>query len=114
MTDAAILLIAEVHGLAGRAGELRALLDDLADGTRGEPGCSGFRVLAGDSAGEFVLVESWSGDEALRDHYATAHYRRYRSAVTELLAQPSDVLVHHISSTVRAVDPNPPDPGLLG
>ncbi len=30
-------------------------------------------------------------------------------------ARPSDVVVHHISSsTVQAVDPNPADPGLLG
>jgi quinol monooxygenase YgiN len=113
MSDPKLILVAEVHGLAGRAGELRELLDALADGSRAEPDCASFRVLAAQDIGEFVLISVWTRD-ALGSHYATPHYRRYRAAVTPLLARPSDVTIHHISSTVRPVDPNPPDPGLLG
>ena len=57
---------------------------------------------------------SWSSETAMREHYDTRHYRRYREQVQPLLARPSDVVVHHISVTVHAADPNPPDPGLLG
>jgi quinol monooxygenase YgiN len=108
------LLIAEIHGLAGREGELAGVLGDLATGARTEDGCLMFRVLRGDEAGEFVLLAAWRDEAALRSHYAGAPYQRYRAAVGELLARPSDVTVHQVAQTVRAVDPNPPDPGLLG
>lgn len=42
------------------------------------------------------------------------HYRRYREQVGLLIARPSDVAVHHLETTVHALDPNPPDPGELG
>jgi quinol monooxygenase YgiN len=114
MADPDRLLVAELHGLAGLQAQLRELLDALADGARGEPGCISFRVLSSDDAGEFVLLSSWTSEGALRTHYATAHYRRYREQVGPLLARPSDVVVHHLAATVHALDPNPPDPGKLG
>ena len=64
--------------------------------------------------GELVLLASWTSEHALSAHYSSAHYRRYRERVGPLLARPSDVVVHHIATTVHALDPNPPDPGELG
>ena len=109
-----VLLVADVHGRTALEPELRALLGELADASRAEPRCAGFRVLAAEEPGEFVLLGSWNTEAALREHYDTSHYRRYRDRVQPLLARPSDVIVHHVSATVHAVDPNPPDPGLLG
>jgi quinol monooxygenase YgiN len=108
------LLIAEIHGLAGRAAELARLLDDVAERAAREEGCLMFRVLRGDDVGEFVVLSSWRDEPALRSHYATAAYVRYRAAVGELLARPSDVTVHHVAEILHAVDPNPPEPGLFG
>ncbi len=112
--DPGVLLVAEVHGLAGRVNELRALLAELGEATRGEPKSTGFRVLASDEPGELVLLISWTDEPGLREHYATPHYLRYRGRVGPLLARPSDVVVHHISATLHARDPNPPDPGMFG
>jgi quinol monooxygenase YgiN len=109
-----VLLVAEVHGRTALEAELRALLRELADASAAEPQCAGFRVLAAEEPGEFVLLSSWNTEAAMREHYGTSHYRRYRDQVQPLLARPSDVVVHHIGLTVHAVDPNPPDPGLLG
>jgi quinol monooxygenase YgiN len=110
-----VLLVAEMHGRTALVEpELRALLYELADASRAEPQCTDFRVLAAEEPGEFVLLCSWSTETALREHYGTRHYRRYREQVGPLLARPSDVVVHHLSSTVHALDPNPPDPGLFG
>jgi quinol monooxygenase YgiN len=67
-----------------------------------------------DDPGECLLVSSWKSEAALRAHYRTDAYLRYRSRVTELLTRPSDVVLHHVAATVRARDPNPPDPTLLG
>jgi quinol monooxygenase YgiN len=114
MSDPERLLVAELHGLAGRERELRALLDELAAGARQEPGCVSFLVLTAEEPGEFVLLSGWADEAALSAHYSTPHYRRYREQVGSLLARPSDVVVHHVAATLRALDPNPPDPGELG
>jgi quinol monooxygenase YgiN len=114
VSDPTRLLVAELHGLVGPQEELRALLDELAAGAGGERGCAGFQVLSAEQPGEFVLLSAWADEQALRAHYATPHYRRYREQVGPLLARPSDVVVHHLSATLRAIDPNPPDPGELG
>jgi quinol monooxygenase YgiN len=95
------LLIAEIHGLGGRDGELARVLADLAAGGRTEDGCLLFRALRGDEAGEFVVLASWRDEAALRAHYRGATYQRYRAAVGELLARPSDVTIHAVDQSYR-------------
>jgi quinol monooxygenase YgiN len=114
MSDPAVLLVSELHGRTALVPKLRDLLDELAAGCAGEARCTGFRVLAAEEPGELVTLGSWSSEAALRAHYDSNHYRYYRANAGPLLARPSDVVVHHISETVHALDPNPPDPGLLG
>jgi quinol monooxygenase YgiN len=114
MSDPGVLLVSEVHGRSALSTQLLALLGELAERSRTEPQCDGFRVLSTEEPGEFVTIASWSSEQAMREHYDTEHYRYYRAQVGALLARPSDVVVHHISETVHALDPNPPDPGLLG
>jgi quinol monooxygenase YgiN len=114
MGEPELLLVADIHGLAGRRAELLALLGELAGKAREEQGCAAFRVLAAEEPGDFVMLASWASERALLDHYGSGHYRRYREQVGPLLARPSDVVVNHLSATVHALDPNPPDPGELG
>jgi quinol monooxygenase YgiN len=111
---AQMVLVADVHGRVGLVTELRALLADLADASRAEPECVDFRVLAGDDPGEFVLLSVWRDEAALRAHYDSPHYHRYRAQVGPFLARPSDVVVYQVSSVIHARDPNPPDPGYFG
>jgi quinol monooxygenase YgiN len=108
------MMVAEVHGLGGRQGDLRALLDELSDGSVREPECVEFRVLAAQDPGEFVVLASWTSEAALRAHYDTPHYRHYREEVGLLLARPSDVVVHQLAATIHALDPNPPDAAEFG
>ena len=114
MPEPGLLLVAEVHGLVGRDAEARAALADLADGSAAEPGSCASACSRRASPAEYVLLQEWADEAALRAHYRTPHYRRYRERIGELLARPSDVVVHHVRETVHARDPNPPDPGLLG
>lgn len=114
MSDPGVLLVAEVHGRTALASQLHELMCELADASRSEPQCAGFRVFVDEEPGEFVLIASWSAEEAMREHYDSPHYRHYRDQVGPLLARPSDVVVYHVSGTVHVRDPNPPDPGLLG
>jgi quinol monooxygenase YgiN len=110
VSDPGLILVADVHGLTGEKRELASVLDELAEGARGEPDCASFRALAAEDPGDFLMLASWRSEEALRSHYATPHYRRYREQVGPLLARASDVVVHHLSATIQALDPNPPDP----
>jgi quinol monooxygenase YgiN len=114
VSEVGVLVLAELHGRTGLEDYLRTLLDELALASAQEPQCTSFRVLGADAPGELVTLGLWDSEAALRAHYDTAHYRHYRQNVDALLARPSDVVVHHISSTVHALDPNPPDPGLFG
>src|SRR3954470_18761758 len=115
MSDTSVLLIAQMHGLVGREGELRALLEDLAASARRDTGCLSYHVAAAlGEPGELLVVAQWRDEAALRAHYATDGYRAYRSAVGEFLSRPSDVAVHHVPTTIRARDQNPPDPGVFG
>jgi quinol monooxygenase YgiN len=111
VADPQLLLLADVHGLAGRRGELATLLEELAAGSREENACVAFRVLAAEDPADFTMLASWADEQGMREHYDTPHYRRYREQVGPLLARPSDVVVHRLSGTVRALNPNPPDPG---
>jgi quinol monooxygenase YgiN len=114
MSEAGVLLVGELHGRVALAADLRGLLDELVEASCDEPGCTGFRVLAGEEPGELVMLGSWSSEAAMREHYDSDHYRRYREQVEPLLARESDVVVHYLSASVHARDPNPPDPGLFG
>ncbi|MDO8212645.1 putative quinol monooxygenase [Conexibacter sp. CPCC 206217] len=114
MSDARVILEAVLHGLGGRAAELDALLAELATASRTEPGCHAFRIATGDEPGDVAVVSFYADEAALRAHYATPHYRRYRAQVGQLLARPSDVIVYHVNGAVRAQDPNLPDPDKLG
>ncbi len=90
------------------------MLEELTRETLTEPECVGFRVLRSQTPSEFVLLGAWSGEAGMRAHYQTPHYRRYREHVAPFISRSSDVVVHHVSQTVHARDPDPPDPGLLG
>jgi quinol monooxygenase YgiN len=99
-----VLVHAEIHGIVGRARELRALLSDHAETTSSAPGCLGCTACEplGADPGELVLDTWWSDEAAMRAHYATPDYGDYASAVGELLARPSDVQIHYVDRSVRA------------
>jgi quinol monooxygenase YgiN len=110
------VVVARIAGLSGRAAELRTLLADRADAARGEPGCAGYEVaeLVGEPA-TFLVVQTWESADAMRRHYASGDHATYQHAVDELLARPSEVLVHEVAATVRpAASTSPTDPGRFG
>ena len=99
-----VLVHAEIHGLAGRAADLRELLRSHAQATARAPGslgCVAFERLGGEP-GEMALDAWWADEPSLRAHYASAEYGRYSSAVGEMLARPSDVTVHYVEHSVQA------------
>jgi quinol monooxygenase YgiN len=111
-----VLVHAEIHGIVGRAAELRTLLRDHADATSRAPGCLGCTASEplGAEPGDLALDTWWHDEAALRAHYATEEYARYASAVGELLARPSDVRIHYVERSVRARGDASLDPARQG
>jgi quinol monooxygenase YgiN len=99
-----VVVHAEIHGLVGRADELRTLLVEHAETTARAPGCTRCVVYEplGADPGEHVLVAWWNDEPSLRAHYGSSEYGLYVTAVGELLARPSDVQIHYVDRTVRA------------
>lgn len=98
-----VLVHAEIHGLAGRAGELRELLRVHAERLAGAPGSLGATAYGplGGEPGEFVLDAWWRDERALRSHYTTPDYAAYVQRIGELLARPSDVTIHAVERSYR-------------
>jgi quinol monooxygenase YgiN len=107
---------AEIHGLGGRAAELRALLVEHAGRQAGADGCLGasaYAPLDGD-VGEYVLLTRWRDEPAMTAHYVTPDYTRYVDAIGELLARPSDVTISYVEREVRATADLSQDPTRQG
>jgi len=110
------VVVARVPGLVGRVHELRELLADRATATRAEEGCTAYDVaeIVGEPA-TFLVVEAWAAREAMRAHFASPDHATYQHAVDELLARPSEVVVHEVAaSTHAAPSTSPTDPGRFG
>jgi quinol monooxygenase YgiN len=111
-----ILVRAEIHGLAGRAGELRDVLAEHVAALGDAEGCTGAgaSVPLGAEHGEFLLDVWWRDEDSMRVHYGTREYERYTQAISPLLARPSDVGLHYVDRSVRATADLAADPSRLG
>ena len=62
-----------------------------------------------------MIVQTWASSDALRAHFATEAHASYQHAVDELLATPSEVVLHEVASTTRpSASTSPTDPGRFG
>ena len=110
------VVVARIAGLSGRAAELRQLLADRARVARTEPGCERYDVAELlDDPTTFLVVQTWASADAMRAHFGSADHATYQHQVDELLARPSEVLVHEVRTTLRAAaSTSPTDPGRFG
>lgn len=103
-----VVVIASVHGLEGRAHDVRTAVEELATAARAADGCVSFHVaqMLEDPA-ELLLVGTWRDEASLRAHYASPPYARYADAVGSALARPSDAVIHYVERTTHPVgDPS--------
>ncbi len=110
------VVVARLTGLTGRAAELRQLLADHALEARSEPGCAGYEVAELlEEPAALLVVQTWTSSEAMRRHFASEAQVRYQRQVGELLARPSEVVLHEVAATTRpAASTSPTDPGRFG
>ena len=106
-----IVAVTEIHGIAGRRDELRALMRDTQARVALEPGCRQYRFAASvEDPDEYVHVQEWASEAAFADHQRSPAFREYQSGLFDLLARPSDMRVHRMSHTVAPQPSAPPDP----
>jgi quinol monooxygenase YgiN len=106
-----VVAVARVHGIAAARRELVELLRRTATAARGEAGCRSYDVAeALDGADEFLLLHAWDDEASLEAHYRGPAHQAYQRDVFGLLARPSELVIHQVSSSERPVDPGPMDP----
>ena|ERR1700690_3398000 len=72
----------------------------VAAASRAETGCIGYRLYEDtENSNELVFVEEWESDEALQQHFKTAHIAEFMQAIGPTLVAPADVKFHEIAST---------------
>jgi len=73
------------------SGDGIALLNRLADASRGEAGCLRFDVMQhAMRANHFTIVESWTNAQAREAHASAAQTRKYRDEVQPMTGSPLD------------------------
>jgi quinol monooxygenase YgiN len=110
------VVVARLAGLTGRVAELRELLARRARDVRTEQGCVAYEVAELlDEPATFLVVQTWTSPETMRAHFSTEAHAAYQHEVDELLATPSEVVLHEVAATTRpSASTSPTDPGRFG
>ena len=104
-----IVVVGRVVTDAGKRDELIRIGQTIARSSRDEDGCLSYRVYEDtEREHEFVFVEEWASEEALRRHFATEHVAEFMGAVLGALTAPPDVKFHTIASSLDLADVQPP------
>lgn len=95
MSDQPVIVFASFYPRPGQADEVREVLDGMIGPTRAEEGNEVYDLYRadGDDGPAFHLFERYTGQDALQAHRDSDHYKAYRAAIGDLLAQPIDVVV---------------------
>ena len=83
------VLIAEFEAQPGQEQRLRRELAAMVEPSLAEPGCLGYRPYVDpEQPTRMILVEEWSGPDALEQHFNTPHFAHVSAALQELLVKP--------------------------
>ena len=100
-----IVVVGRVQTSQDRRDELIKLGQRVAQASRDEAGCIGYRLYENtEQANEFVVVEEWDSEEALQRHFATAHIAAFMAAFPATLSAQPDVQFHTIAETRTLAD----------
>ncbi|HET7049815.1 MAG TPA: putative quinol monooxygenase [Solirubrobacteraceae bacterium] len=100
-----IVVVGRVQTDTGKRAELVRIGQAVAAASRLEPGCISYRVYQDtETENDFVFVEEWESDEALRRHFATSHVAEFMQAIRATIVAPPDVKFHSIASSMDLAD----------
>ncbi|HEV2982148.1 MAG TPA: putative quinol monooxygenase [Solirubrobacteraceae bacterium] len=100
-----IVTVGRVTTDAQRREELMRVGQAVARASRADDGCIAYRIYQDtENPDEFVFVEEWESEEALRSHFATPHVAEFMQAISATLASPPDVKFHTVASSLDLAD----------
>lgn len=100
-----IVVVGRVQTDAGKRSELLRIGQAVAAASRLEPGCISYRLYEDtETENEFVFVEEWDSEDALRRHFATEHVAEFMQAVPATIMAAPDVKFHTIASSMDLAD----------
>ena len=84
-----LTVIVTLTAKPGSEARLRGSLTGLAESTLAESGCLAYRVYtAADRPTSLAIIEEWTDEAALQEHYGTPHFKEVAGQLDELLAEP--------------------------
>ncbi|GAA1595673.1 putative quinol monooxygenase [Actinomadura kijaniata] len=84
-----LYVVAECLASPGHEDRLRTALEAMIEPSLEEPGCLAYRPYADpNDPARMVVVEEWTGPDALEEHFATPHFRHVRQVLDLVLAEP--------------------------
>jgi quinol monooxygenase YgiN len=100
-----IVVVGRVKTDADKREALIRIGQTVAAASRAEAGCHSYRLYEDTEIGnEFVFVEEWEDDAALKRHFATSHIREFMQAIPTAIVSPPDVKFHTIASSMDLAD----------
>jgi quinol monooxygenase YgiN len=100
-----IVVVGRVKTDAEKREALITIGQAVAAASRAEAGCVSYRVYEDtEIENEFVFVEEWEDDEALKRHFATPHIGDFMRAIPAAIVEPPDVKFHTIASSMDLAD----------
>jgi quinol monooxygenase YgiN len=94
---ATVHVIARFIAKTGKEDELKSVLTALIAPTRRENACYQYDLLRNPAEPrEFCFVERWESDQALEQHFATAHLKTALAQAQPLVEAPPDIRKYHI------------------
>ena len=96
-----IVVVGRVISDAEKREELIRVGQTVAAASRREAGCISYRLYEDTEVeNEFVFVEEWESDAALKEHFTTPHIADFMKAIQATLVSPPDVQFHTIASSL--------------
>jgi quinol monooxygenase YgiN len=96
-----IVVVGRVTSDAEKRDGLIAVAQAVAQASRGEEGCIGYRFYEDtEQPNHFVFVEEWADQGALDRHFTTAHIAEFMGSIPATLTAPPEVMFHTIASSV--------------
>jgi quinol monooxygenase YgiN len=84
-----LTVIATMTAKPGSEGTLHGALANLVEPTLAEAGCLAYRFyIAADRPASVAIIEEWTDEDALKQHYGTAHFQEVAGQLGELLGEP--------------------------
>jgi quinol monooxygenase YgiN len=90
-----VVVVASLQAKPGREATFEQELRKLVAPTHAEAGCLLFAAQRhADDPTRYCVIERWTSQEALDEHFQTPHIRDYLARTEELLATPTQVDVY--------------------